>query len=173
MHECKNVPLNITINHQKKCYLVFSLTEIWQVCSNLTFNLFADLANKIQSEKKAVVYGGDRQSAAFNFCVLVFRRSQEDRECCSQKSTEVRRGVERRARATQPSQLLGKMKIPANLCLFSHSTNIPSPDCVWLRKQHLTGILKWLLVAVSFWGCFYKCANKFYMSSFVLLSLGL
>lgn len=24
-----------------------------------------------------------------------------------------------------PSQLLGKMKIPANQCLFSHSTNIP------------------------------------------------
>lgn len=83
----------------------------------------------------------------------------------------MRRGIEHRTRATQPSQLLGKMKIPANLCLFSHSTNIPSPDCVWLRKQHLTGILKWLLVAVSFWGCFYKCANKFYMSSFVLLSL--
>lgn len=72
-----------------------------------------------------------------------------------------------------PSQLLGKMEIPANLCLFSHFTNIPSLDCVWPRKQHFTGILKWLLVAVSFWGCFYKCANKFHMSSFVLLSLGL
>lgn len=43
-----------------------------------TFNLFADVANKIQNKKKAAL-GGDRQSAAFYFCVLVFRRSQEDR----------------------------------------------------------------------------------------------
>lgn len=120
-----------------------------------------------------VLERGDGQSAAFNFCVAVFRRSQEDRGCCSQTSTEVRRGIEHRMRATRPSQLLGKMKIPANLCLFSHSTNIPSSDCVWLRKQNLTRILKLLLVAVSFWGCFYKCVNKFYMSSFILLSLGL
>lgn len=43
-----------------------------------TFNLFADVTNKIQSKKKAAL-GGDRRSAAFYFCVLVFRRSQEDR----------------------------------------------------------------------------------------------
>ena len=37
----------------------------------------------------------------------------------------------------------------------------------------LPAALRWLLVAVSFWGSAHaKCANKFNMSSFVLLSLG-
>lgn len=125
--------------------------------------------------KKQKELGGGRQWAAAYYSTLDHRRSQQDRECCSQKSTTVRRGVSQNTSDLPSlcSQLLGKMEIPANLCLFSHSTNIPSPDCVWSRKRHLTGILKWLLVAVSFWGCFYKCANKFHMSSFVLLSLGL
>lgn len=132
-------------------------------------------ANRIQGTQRKQL-GGGRQWAASYSSVLGYRRSQEDRQRCSQKSTGVGRGIsttQQRPAFPMPFQLLGKMEIPANLCLFSHSTNIPSPDCVWPRKRHMTGILKWLLVAVSFWGCFYKCANKFHMSSFVLLSLGL
>lgn len=49
----------------------------------------------------------------------------------------------------QSLQLLGNMEIAANLCLFSHSTNIPCPDWAGPRKRRW--VLKWFLVAVSFW----------------------
>lgn len=63
IYECKNVPLNITINHQQKCYFVFSTKEIWQIGSNLQPHFFADVANGIQRKKKVVLEGGDRRSA--------------------------------------------------------------------------------------------------------------
>ena len=34
-------------------------------------------------------------------------------------------------------QPLGKTEIPANLCLFSHSTNIPSADCAGAKETAL------------------------------------
>lgn len=36
-----------------------------------------DVASGIQREKKALLEGGDRRSAAFYLCVPVFRRSHE------------------------------------------------------------------------------------------------
>lgn len=153
---------------------LYNSVKICGLDENLKSHLFMSVYSQSYSGHREE--GGGRQWAVTYYSTLGHRRSQEDRECCSQKSTGVRRGLQpahQRPAFPLPSQLLGKMEIPANLCLFSHSTNIPSPDCVWPRKRHLTGILKWLLVAVSFWGCFYKCANKFHMSSFVLLSLGL
>lgn len=101
------------------------------------------------------------------------RRSQEDRDCCSQKSTWSEAGRQPATPATCLPSCWERWRYQ-QICVCSATPQIsPSPDCVWPRKRHSTGILKWLLVAVSFWGCFYKCANKFHMSSFVLLSLGL
>lgn len=68
------------------------------------------------------------------------------------------------------SWLLGKTAIAANLCLFSHSTNIPSPD--WPRKRRLGSSLakmisRWCSSLRLFSSSYFaKCANKFHMSSF-------
>ena len=59
------------------------------------------------------------------------------------------------------------------ICVCSATPQIsPLQIVLGPRKRHFSGILKWLLVTVFFWARFSKCANKFHMSSFVLLSLG-
>lgn len=70
------------------------------------------------------------------------RRSQEDRDCCSQKSTWSEAGRQPATPATCLPSCWERWRYQ-QICVCSATPQIsPSPDCVWPRKRHSTGILK-------------------------------